>query len=162
MNETSNDPRTDGVLLLATDGSDHANSALAAGLRLVGAASRVLLVTVVPAADPSVLVGSGHAGPVMTPSQKQELLTARQEHARALLDAARRFVSDDTVGMTVETEILEGDPGEEICRRAAAREVAGIVLGTRGQGGLKRALLGSVSDHVVRNAPCPVVTANPN
>jgi len=32
------------------------------------------------------------------------------------------------------------------------------VLGTRGRGGLRRAVLGSVSDHVVRNAPCPVVT----
>lgn len=32
-----------------------------------------------------------------------------------------------------------------------------IVIGTRGRGGIKRALLGSVSDYVVRNAPCPVV-----
>ena len=32
-----------------------------------------------------------------------------------------------------------------------------IVRGSRGRGGLRRAVLGSVSDHVVRNAPCPVV-----
>ena len=34
---------------------------------------------------------------------------------------------------------------------------AAIVLGTRGRGGFKRALLGSVSDYVVRNAPCSVL-----
>jgi nucleotide-binding universal stress UspA family protein len=34
-------------------------------------------------------------------------------------------------------------------------------MGSRGRGGIKRALLGSVSDHVVRNAPCPVVIARP-
>jgi len=32
-----------------------------------------------------------------------------------------------------------------------------LVMGSRGRGGLKRALLGSVSDYVVRNSPCPVV-----
>jgi nucleotide-binding universal stress UspA family protein len=31
------------------------------------------------------------------------------------------------------------------------------VIGTRGRGDIKRALLGSVSDYLVRNAPCPVV-----
>jgi nucleotide-binding universal stress UspA family protein len=34
------------------------------------------------------------------------------------------------------------------------------VLGTRGHGGLRRAVLGSVSDHVVRNCPCPVITVS--
>ena len=32
-----------------------------------------------------------------------------------------------------------------------------IVVGSRGTGRLKRALLGSVSEHLVRNAPCPVL-----
>ena len=31
------------------------------------------------------------------------------------------------------------------------------MVGSRGRGGLKRAVLGSVSDHIVRNAPCPVL-----
>ena len=162
MTDASNDVTTDQVLLLATDGSDQANAALAAGVRLVGVPSALLIVNVVPAADPSVLVGSGHAGPVMSLPEKQELLATRDEDARAVLDAAIGFLAPITSGALVETEVLAGDPGEEICRRAAEGGVAGIVLGTRGQGGLKRALLGSVSDHVVRNAPCPVITVNAN
>jgi nucleotide-binding universal stress UspA family protein len=56
-----------------------------------------------------------------------------------------------------ETRVLRGDPGTEICELAAQTSARAIVLGTRGLGGLKRAVLGSVSDHIVRNAPCPVV-----
>jgi nucleotide-binding universal stress UspA family protein len=35
-------------------------------------------------------------------------------------------------------------------------------MGSRGRGGIKRALLGSVSDYVVRNARCPVVVTGPS
>lgn len=162
MTEVSNEPATNQVLLLATDGSDHANAALAAGLQLVGVPRAALLVTVVPTTDPSMVIGSGHAGPVMTPSEKADLVAVRVESGRAILDAAVQFLAPDAPGTPFETEILTGDPGEAICRRADTGDVAGIVLGTRGQGGLKRALLGSVSDHVVRNAPCPVITVNIN
>jgi nucleotide-binding universal stress UspA family protein len=36
-----------------------------------------------------------------------------------------------------------------------------IVVGTHGRGPIGRLLLGSVSEHVVRNAPCPVLVARP-
>lgn len=148
------------VLLLATDGSEHATAALTAGLRLVGGSHRAVLVTVVPAADPSLLVGSGHAGPVMTPWEKDNVLAIQRSNAEKVLTASVAALADSAPDLAVQTEILAGDPGEEICRAAVDFGAAGIVLGTRGQGGLKRALLGSVSDHVVRNAPCPVVTVN--
>jgi nucleotide-binding universal stress UspA family protein len=50
-----------------------------------------------------------------------------------------------------------GNPGTEL--ELFARDVGATVLvvGSRGRGGLKRALLGSVSDHLVRRAPCPVL-----
>ena len=158
----NNDDATgnDVLLLLATDGSDRANQALAAGLRLVGRPGAAVLVTVMPAADPSLVVGSGHAGPVMSPSQRDDMLAARETGAHAVLDAALDHLATEIAGVDVETMVLAGDPGEEICREADARSAAGIVIGTRGQGGLKRALLGSVSDHVVRHAPCPVITVN--
>lgn len=149
-------------ILLATDGSDLANDALVTGLRLVGTPASVLVITVVPAADPSLAVGSGHAGPVMSVSEKQDLLDAREAQATAVLADTVELLAPQTAGVRVETAILSGDAGDEICRAAEVQGVSGIVLGTRGQGGLRRALLGSVSDRVVRNAPCPVVTVNPS
>jgi nucleotide-binding universal stress UspA family protein len=45
---------------------------------------------------------------------------------------------------------------EEIVELAESIDAGLIVMGSRGQGGLRRALMGSVSDSVVRHAHCPV------
>lgn len=61
-------------------------------------------------------------------------------------------------GLTARWVLRTGVPYKEIVG-AAAREGADlIVIGTRGRGGLDRALLGSVADRVIRLAPCPVVS----
>lgn len=145
-------------LLLATDGSEHANAALRAGIRLVEPGPGSRLVTVVPTLDPSIVVGSGHAGPVMTFADEQQLIEERDRDARRAVDEAAA-----ELGLTsVEIEILSGDPGAAICAYAEDEAIDLIVIGTSGTGGFKRALLGSVSDHVVRHAPCPVLTSNPD
>jgi nucleotide-binding universal stress UspA family protein len=53
--------------------------------------------------------------------------------------------------------IWEGDPGESIVEAARAEHADLIVVGSHGRGGVGRFLIGSVSDHVVRHAPCPVM-----
>lgn len=57
--------------------------------------------------------------------------------------------------------LREGDPGREILKYAAENAVTHIVLGSRGLGGIKGALLGSVSSRVLREATCPVTVINP-
>jgi nucleotide-binding universal stress UspA family protein len=57
--------------------------------------------------------------------------------------------------------VLSGPAGQGLCELATALPASVIVMGTRGRGGIRRAMLGSVSDHVVRDAPCPVVTTGP-
>ncbi len=47
-------------------------------------------------------------------------------------------------------------PDDQIVRLAEELGVGMIVLGSRGQGGVRRSLLGSVSDSVVRHGHCPV------
>ena len=53
--------------------------------------------------------------------------------------------------------VLSGRPFEEVCKLARAIEADLIVLPTRGHGGLKRVLLGSTAERIVRFASCPVL-----
>jgi nucleotide-binding universal stress UspA family protein len=59
----------------------------------------------------------------------------------------------------VDTMVVDGDPGRALCRVAADVGATAVIIGSRGRGGLKRALLGSVSDYVVRHAPCSVIVS---
>jgi universal stress protein A len=51
-----------------------------------------------------------------------------------------------------------GAPADEILKAADAERASLIVLGTHGRKGVAHMLLGSVAEHVVRGAPCPVLT----
>jgi nucleotide-binding universal stress UspA family protein len=61
-------------------------------------------------------------------------------------------------GATVRTVIRTGVPYREILAVAADERAGLIAMGTRGLGGVDRFLLGSVTDRIVRLAPCPVLT----
>jgi nucleotide-binding universal stress UspA family protein len=54
--------------------------------------------------------------------------------------------------------VLGADPAAEIVRVAREAPCDLIVMGTHGRTGLRRALLGSVAEQVLRRAPCPVLT----
>ena len=58
----------------------------------------------------------------------------------------------------VEIRILPGLPGDEIVRQARKEKADLVVIGTRGHSGIKRLLLGSVADHVIRACSCPVLS----
>jgi nucleotide-binding universal stress UspA family protein len=120
---------------------------------LLGHDHEMILVTVMDAPDEGALAGSGHAGPELSPEEFDDQVAQAGEAANAAIGAARSELGL----MNVEVRILAGEPGEAICQLAAEVSAEAIVVGTRGRGRLKRALLGSVSDHVVRNAPCSVV-----
>ncbi|SIS39770.1 universal stress protein [Salimicrobium flavidum] len=63
--------------------------------------------------------------------------------------------------ITVKTKVIvgdaEGNPGERICEYAEENDVDIIVIGSRGLGGVKKLLLGSVSNNVVQKASKPVL-----
>lgn len=63
-------------------------------------------------------------------------------------------------GMIVRVMVRDGVAHREILALAAHERADLIVIGTRGRGGLERALIGSVADRVIRLAPCPVLSVH--
>ena len=141
------------LALVCADGSELALEAAKAGLELLRPTDRIVVVTVVEEVDPWLAAdGSGHAGATMTPDELEQ-------HKAAVLSSGEEILKEAAaaLGGDVETRMLEGKPGEALCRFAAESSASALVMGSRGRGRVKRALLGSVSDYVIRNSPCPVV-----
>ena len=65
-------------------------------------------------------------------------------------------------GVPVEVSLRAGDPVAEILAAADDGPADLIVMGSHGRSGVKRWALGTVADHVLRDAPCPVVTCVPS
>jgi nucleotide-binding universal stress UspA family protein len=59
--------------------------------------------------------------------------------------------------VAVECKLAEGDPAASIIKAAEETGSDLIVLGTHGRTGFRRVLMGSVAEHVMRSAPCPVL-----
>jgi nucleotide-binding universal stress UspA family protein len=77
----------------------------------------------------------------------------------AVYAAFDRLVQENALqGLTIHREVREGPPFYEIIRYAKEAHIDLIVMGTHGHSGLAHVLLGSVSEKVVRKAPCPVLT----
>ena len=71
------------------------------------------------------------------------------------------FTDDDRRRLAVRVAVERSDePADEIVSCARMSDIDLIVMGTHGRGGLARAVMGSVAEHVVRTAPCPVLTVH--
>lgn len=73
---------------------------------------------------------------------------------QALSEAVSKVV-DPGSGVTVRQLVMEGYPAQVLLDAAAGAGL--LVVGSRGHGGFAGLLLGSVSQHCVHHAPCPVV-----
>ncbi len=103
----------------------------------------------IPAAALSPGMGSIGAEAVMMATVDEGALRADLE----------RFVRSVASDLTVEYLIAEGDAANAIA--AAAKGYSLIVLGTHGRSGFERLILGSVTEKVLRKAPCAVLTIPP-
>jgi universal stress protein A len=64
-------------------------------------------------------------------------------------------------GVTADFTVRQGPAASEIIGLARERHAEMIVMGTHGRSGLSRLLVGSVAEHVLRHAPCAVLTLKP-
>ncbi len=129
-------------ILVALDGSADAEAALGHAVSLArDQHARLTLVTVAPL--PNQAVGVGAAAPP----------DLHDVHAKILREAAESLPGD--VGVT--TRIERGDPAEAILRVAAEDRHDLVVMGSHGHSRVHRALIGSVSEKVLRSSTVPVL-----
>jgi nucleotide-binding universal stress UspA family protein len=124
------------TVLLATDASAASVAAEDQAIELAARLGvRLLVLSVVPG----------------SPTQRE----ARQLAVERVVQRARGGGAD-AAGLT-----WSGDAGESIVEAAEAEAADLIVVGTHERGAVGRLFLGSVSDHVVRHARCPVMVVRP-
>ena len=131
-------------ILLATDLAPASAGAARQAIELAqNLGAELLIVSVI---DPA--VSGMRAGRVERMDQRRD---AREATAHELVLLGRQ------VGVNSSFLVWEGEPGPAIVEAAAAEQVDMVVVGTRGRSRVERMVLGSVSDHVVRHAGCPVL-----
>jgi nucleotide-binding universal stress UspA family protein len=139
-------------VLIATDGSDVSIAAARRGCALLAATEHVTLLSVMTEGDPGDDAG-GIEGPVLSSSEQRAAWENELARARSELAATAASLT----GVPVDEVVEVGDAADVICRVADRLGVDVVIVGSHGRGGLGRLFLGSVSEHVVRHAPCPVL-----
>ncbi len=134
-------------ILLAVDGSEPALHAVRHALQLhrAGLQADFLLANVQEPTFIHEMVLAPDAEVLDPPDNSVGMLALQA--AEALFAAA---------GVPFTCEIRSGDPALTLLELASHRECAAIVMGARGMGALRSALLGSVSTAVLRESPLPV------
>ena len=150
-------------ILLATDGSEDAAQATEAAVELSKTTGSELHV---------VYVGEdAYSGALVYPEGtelgwvEQEDPAFIEELGRQFEQAARRMLDAEVEkvravgGTAAQAHLRMGTAAAEIVGLAEELGVGLVVVGSRGLGGIRRALMGSVSDTVARHAHCPVLIA---
>ena len=139
-------------ILCPTDFSELARSAFAESVRLARwFGAKVTVAHVMPFAVPI----AGDLGYVPLPAGTNEA------SRKAALASLRHFVdTTEHTGVHLQLVCREGDACDEILK--VARDVAAdlVVMGTHGRSGIKRMVLGSVTEAVLHRPPAPVLTVN--
>jgi len=128
-------------ILIPTDGSQGAKAALEHGIEIASKWDATLHTLYV--ADARL----ARSGPLLE--------TLRGEGRKAVRDVE---VTGIQAGLAVVTEIVEGNPHEEILDYVTEYGIDMVIMGTHGRTGLDRVMMGSVAERVVRQSPVPVLT----
>ncbi|WP_052111108.1 universal stress protein [Pontibacillus yanchengensis] len=133
--------------LVAYDGSELSRKALEQAMyqNHDGAPIEVHIVTVV---SPN--------GPYTNPGLYQSIENSLMEKAKAELDSTVEEIQD-IYNVTINIEVLTGNPGNSIAKYAKENDIEMIIIGSRGLGNIRGFFLGSVSHRVVQQADCQVM-----
>jgi nucleotide-binding universal stress UspA family protein len=140
-------------IVVGVDGSEHG----AAALRWAVDEARVRGANVVAVHAWVFVPPTAVAEPGMIPVAATDLmddLTLERQAAERALDEALEATLGDAAG-EVDRKLVEGAAADVLVDASTGAEL--VVVGSRGRGGIRGALLGSVSQHVAQHAHCPVV-----
>ena len=136
------------TIVLATDGSEEAQLAATTASELAQKTNSELhVISVGP--DLPLYELPEH------PAEFEDVLRQNRSTTKEMLEQQVKRI-EESGGTVKETHLREGRAEEEIVEVAEELGAGLIVMGSRGHGRLRRALMGSVSDAVVRHAHCPV------
>ncbi len=141
------------VVLAAVDASEAAHEVLRVGANFARSVrgGELHLVHVVEDLPPPVAIVPPPAGLGITST---EIVAAARKHVEALAAEARAQFHG-----RLSTHVAAGSAWKQILQVAIDVQADLIVVGTHGRAGVKRLLLGSVAESVVRKASCPVLVA---
>jgi nucleotide-binding universal stress UspA family protein len=126
-------------VLLATDGSESAKKAEIAALRI--------------SKSYNIRMAALYVVNVPSTSEQAELIKFGEKVLDEIVEDGKKN------GIAVQRILKLGSPSETILNVAKSLKVHTIVVGSEGRKGIKRVLLGSVAENVVRNAECTVLVA---
>jgi nucleotide-binding universal stress UspA family protein len=136
------------TIVVPMDFSAHARHALAAARGLAERAGPAHLILVTAYFIPVELEALG------VPDESRVL---RELETRAARDLEQLLVGLQDAGVSSEYLTQRGAPAPVILEIARSKHADLIVMGTHGRTGIEHALLGSVAERVLREAPCPVL-----
>ncbi len=146
MDASSWDPK---IIVVGVDGSTQSRHAAAVAAAMAASMSAALhIVTIVRPPE-------GWWGVVGSPPTATALGNTLSEARTEILDS---IISEiDLDGVDYETVEDIGDPGRMLVDYATSAGADVLIIGKRGAGPIERLLLGSVANHVVHDAQCPVL-----
>lgn len=136
-------------IIVGIDGSDHSRHALEWAIREAAVRHAPLTVFTVQQA----VVGYW-GSPVLYPGD-EDLVEHGRKMAQEETDSVLEQIGVELRPASVTVRAVIGLPAEALLEAAADADM--LVVGSRGAGGFKRLLMGSVSTQVTHHAPCPVV-----
>jgi nucleotide-binding universal stress UspA family protein len=146
-------------ILLATDGSREAQLAASTAADLANTTNSELHLITVASGNPDPVYHI-HEGSLRYETYQQALEAVRGDAQKVLDEQVQKL--EEAGGSVKEAYLRMGERRDQAIVHLAEELGAGlIVMGSRGLGGVRRALMGSVSASVVRHAHCPVMIVRP-
>jgi nucleotide-binding universal stress UspA family protein len=148
-------------ILVPLDGSEHSERALEIAIQIARNFSgeltllHVYSVTITPIVIPEPTTLNPTGVPIATSAEVSKMVDAARDAGKRILADAEESVRKYNVG--VDTTLREGNSAQEIVKTAKEGQFNLIVIGARGAHRIRDLLMGSVTEGVLKNAPCPVM-----